>query len=332
MKSHFPQPLVALLCACILCATSCNKDNKLETSDVMSFRNIDVSDVCIIGDSVVIVCGSAVREGRIIKQRQGFRAYTNAITHTFDYPINSLYFNDTVIWACGDNMLVLKSTDYGTTWTQPYDFNYFWEYDRSNLTKIYATNDFPTFAIGARELFNGHIYVKSPSIGISQNEYPFLHRTPKTDVYDFTAISNSEFFVAGYGSIFRYINHGQTVELERIGGEIFSGITSVGNDVITCSFSGNIFTRNILDENKEWNNVFKTNKNLRHIAATTNGYVLCIGDNNNSIFTSSNKGIDWNMRRFRGANSVVAVKVANNKFYVAQKNGQIVSIDPTTQF
>jgi len=327
MIRRFPKTLISLLCACVVCATACNKDKELNTADVASFRNIDVSDVCIVGDSVVIVCGSAARKGRIIKQRKSSNPNAKAITHTFDYPIHSLFFNGSVIWACGDSMLVLKSTDYGTTWTQPYDFNYFWECDRSNLIKIYATNDFPTFAIGSKTLFSGHIYVKSPSLGISQTSYPFLHRTPKTNVYDFTAISDSEFFVAGYGSIFHYANHGETVELERIGGEIFCGITSVGNDAITCSFSGKIFTRNILDENKEWNNVFKTNKNLRYIAATADGRVLCMGDNNNSVFTSSNKGIDWSVRRFRGVKSIVALKAVNNTFYIAQKNGQIVSVD-----
>lgn len=329
MNPHFPRPLVALLCMCVLCATSCTKDNTLETTNVLSFRNIEVSDVCIVGDSVVIACGSAIGKGRIIKQRQGFSPNAGVITHTFDHPVHSLYFNDTVIWACGDSMLVLKSTDYGTTWTQPYDFNYFWENDRSNLTKIYATNNFPTFAIGKKIVFNGHVYIKSPSLGVYQNDYPFLHRTPRTDVYDFTAISDSEFFVAGYGSIFHYTNYGHAMELERIGDEIFCGITSVGNTVIACSFSGKIFSRNVMDENKEWHTVFKSKQNLRHVASTADGYVLCIGDSNNSIVTSSNKGVDWSVRHFRGANSVVALKAVNNKFYIAQKNGRVVSIDAT---
>jgi photosystem II stability/assembly factor-like uncharacterized protein len=294
----------------------------------MSFSNIEVNDMCIVGDSVVIVCGSNAKQGKIIKQRHMPNAKAYSITTITEQPIHSLYFNDTVLWACGDNMLVLKSTDYGTTWQQPYNFNYFWENDKSNLTKIYGNNNFPTFAIGSKELFNGHVYVANTN----QNSPAFQLKVPHTDVYDFTAVSESEFFVAGYGSIFHYTNGGQTMELEPIGDEIFCGITSIGNDVIVCSFSGNIFTRNTLDENKEWKNVLKSDRKLRHIAATTTGYVLCLGENNNSIYTSSNKGLDWNMRHYKQAKSIAALKAANNKFYIAQKNGTIVSIDPTTQF
>ncbi len=317
--------IITLLCACTLCATSCNKDNRLEATSVASFRNLDVSDVCIVGDSVIIVGGSAARQGRIVKQQLGMNS--NAITHTFAHAIHSFYFNDTVIWACGDSMLVLKSTDYGSTWTQPFSFDYLWENDRSNLTKIFGTNKFPTFALGSKELFNGSVYAKSPGLGISQNIYPFQRKIPRSDVYDFTAVSDSEFFVAGYGSIFHYSNYGQTMELETIGNEIFCGITHVGNDVIVCSFSGKIFSRNVMDENKEWHTAFKSKQNLRYIASTDNGYILCMGDDNNSIITSTNKGVDWNVHHFRGANSVVALKAANGKFYIAQKNGRISSIE-----
>lgn len=323
MKHHF---LLSLLI--LFGAASCHKDKELETTGIASFQSIDISDVCIVGDSVVIACGTNGRQGKIMKQRQGV---ATAVSISVDHPVRSLYFNDTVIWACGDSMLVLKSTDYGSTWTQPYDFDYFWENDRSNLTQIYGTNDFPTFAIGTKNvLFNGHVYVKSPSLGVSQSAYPLQHRTPQTEVYDFTALSETEFLVAGYGSIFHYSNYGQTMEPERIGNEIFCGITSTGNDVIACSFSGKIFTRNILDENKEWHTAFKSKHNVRYIAATPDGYVLCTGNNNNAIFTSSNKGVDWQVRRLRQANSVIAVKAANNKFYIVQKNGRVQSIDPAT--
>ncbi|MDR0940819.1 MAG: hypothetical protein LBM68_01185 [Bacteroidales bacterium] len=321
MNTYFSLGFSTLLYFFLLCTVSCNKNTLPGTENVASFGNVELSDVCIVGDSVIIACGTTARQGRIVKQQEG---NPNPIVHTFSYPIHSLYFNDTVMWACGDSMLVLKSTDYGTTWTQPYDFDYFWENDRSNLTKIYGTNDFPTFAIGTKDvLFNGHMYVKSPSVGISQNTYPLQHRTPQTDVYDFTAVSASDFFVAGYGSIFHYSNYGQTMELERIGNEIFCGITSVGNTVIACAFSGKIFTRDVLDPNKTWHTAFKSNKNMRYIAANANGTVLCVGDGKNAIFTSSNKGMDWKVHNLRQTNSIVAVKAANGKFYIAQKNGRV---------
>lgn len=325
MTKYFSHSLVALLCAALLGFFSCNKDNRLETEIVTSINNIYVSDACILGDSVVVVCGSSARKGKIIK-RQTARA-GKTITTNFKHAVRSLHLAGNVLWACGDSMLVAKSEDFGNTWTEPFNFDYFWEVDRSNLTKIYANQTAPLFAIGSKDkIFTSDIYLPSTTFGVNQHIYPLQHRTPNTDVYDFTTVSENDFFVAGYGNIFRYSTREQTMELQQVGNEIFCGITSVGNTIIACSFSGNIYTRNLADNNDEWHNTFNGRKEMRYIASTTNGEVLCVGNKNNAIFLSQNKGSDWKAHNLKQAKSIVALKSANNNFYLVHENGQILKV------
>jgi len=99
----------------------------------------EVTDIHFINENTGFISydnsGNFVSAGGISKTTNGGVNWENTENYYEDYVINSIDFNNSIGWACGyysddtsnDSTIILKTTNYGSTWTKKYlENNYTW--------------------------------------------------------------------------------------------------------------------------------------------------------------------------------------------------------------
>lgn len=295
---------------------SCNKNEDLYYQPIGYIEGLEVLDIYPLDDTILIVAGKTnYNEGKIYRYNTLSKTFSGK---TFEYTIHDISANNNGMWACGDSMNILYSTDNGFTWNSWKDFSYFWTVDRTNLKEIYFRNSLPIYAIGTKNMLNGNLY----SANLPQ--FPLKSKQLQMGVNDMALVDSTSIYVACYGSILKVTEDGENIITEKIGGENFTGITTAGSQtVLTCTDEGNIYKYESYQDS--WGKVLETRKHFKFIQADNYGNVLAIAESSD-IYVSNNYGSDWKIKDYKLGKKVSSAVFENNVFYLGTSDGQIIKL------
>jgi len=314
---------IAVLCCAFFCVTSCKKDAiDLKYSTVAFIEGVCINDVLVLSDTIILFCGkTSLEQGRI----GTFQRVTKKVELSkTDQIMHDLSGSADALWACGNNMCVLKSVDTGRVWNPVWDAVYTSEfYDEENKTdihKIHAVGSYPVFAIGYKNMLDGKLYV--------QNENPvnpFKTKPLNMGVNDMLVVDSTEIYVAGYGSIVHVTGLDSNPLICSVGNENFTGITQVGTkSLVACTQAGALYMYNGIDS--VWKKTYQSSMSLTHVVGDTYGNLLAVG-NGRHVLVSNNYGESWRKVRYPNSKHIRSLSFDSGYFWAGTENGEIVRFD-----
>lgn len=314
---HSSSILWGIMLIFLLFFSNCSKKEKINYGALGLIEGIEILDIEPFEDTLLLVAGkNKDNQGSIFVYNITSKKYTTTPTNQVMYDIVA---TDSKIWACGDSMSILTSTDKGKTWNTYNSFSYFWEADKSDFRKLFIHNNTPIYAIGEQNMLEGNVYITT-----NNSLYPFTSIQMQAGVNDMTIVDSTQAFIAAYGSIIRFSNNGTIKKYEDIGGYNFTSISYSGeNTIYSTTYDGKIFTYSLTDS--VWKKSVDTRFELRHIAGDSYGNVIAIGKSN-TIYISNDFGQHWHVERYSFGRDVTSLQFTNNMFYIGCKSGEIHTI------
>lgn len=288
-------PIKILLLSLIsLFLLSCNKD-ELETDykiETITFDSeTDFHQIYFIDDLTGFIVGGQRGElGSIYKTTDGGQSWD------FNYSTNeSLYavsfLNDSIGYACGESLILLKTFDQGNNW-ENYQFPYYpnYLYD-APFKKIDIVNDTTIYLTGGW-YFDRGLIAKSSNGG---NWWDW-------DYFDYE-LSSSHFFshnhgiFAGYGHFTVTEDGADSFEIMDFNGDFFTSLYFLDAEVgFASGYDGGIYKSS--NSGKNWeeiansNKFWKQRKHLNDILMVNSQNGIAVG-NNGAIILTFDGGNNW---------------------------------------
>lgn len=242
--------IITLFIIAGLFLVSCENDNEEYTNntsiDKISIpESIRIRNITFNTDNNGLLCAGIKNTiGSIYKSNDGGNSW-NRTYHSDSLSVNSLfYLNDTIVFACGDSLMLLKSVDAGENW------------DLINLTNyplvdyyvpyydIHANSEENIFVVGG-EHFNKGIWSKTETGG-----YPWTHDTYDNQFYTMCWVSDYVGFFAGYGIIIVTEDGGNTFDYIDFEDDFFVDMEVDKNGIVyAVSDRGILYSTNDLGYN-----------------------------------------------------------------------------------
>lgn len=310
-----------LLLVCSLCFGCQKKEQFFYTTVGTTPEKIDITDISSINDSTFYVIGIDKEEHTYVYLCQA----KNQNTWSFSKRYKSLdkyrcivFDNNGVTWWCGDKMFLSKSFDTLKTSQRHSKFTYWneWPSEKTNLRELCVKDGKPFYMIGTDDLLSGsfYTYANSDSVYNSSKKHFGLNDM---------VVCGDTVYVAGYGSILRVSDNGNSQELENIGGENFTHICRGGKYLFVSTYSGKIFRSEI--GSGSWEKVTSLGKNLLFIEANSYGDVIAAGGSR-EILISTNYGAEWREEKYSDGNKISCMKQYGDNFYIGHEKGTVLKI------
>ena len=269
------------------------------------------------------LCGGKLHEtGYVYKSMDGGQNWS--LKHSTNIQLFSIFFiNDSVGYACGEDLYLARTTNGGETWNK---FNYPFSapsYDVVDLKKIFGDENFMMVVGG--ENFNKGVSLRFVNDGFSWNFYHFDHELRSGINY-----SNNNAVLFGYGCAFNSNDTGKTYSPINLTGDFYSDACYIDGVTYTCGYNGGIYSS--ADNGVTWNQIADANKIMKkriHLNSIcmidkNNGY--CVGDN--GVILSTSNGNDWKKCKSEFTCNFLNITLDKNQNYiVSSETGNIIRID-----
>lgn len=189
--------ILFFIIATIIMASCDNEQNYTLTTPVNQIsinESIRIRSIEFRTNDIGLLCGGEKNDvGSIYKTTDGGETWIQKY-HSDSLSVNNLfYLNDTIVYACGDSLMILKSSDSGNTWNtislsnEPYEEYYVPYYD------IHANSEENIFAVGGEHFYKG-LYSETET-----GNYPWTHTSYDNQFYSMCFVGDYIGFFAGYG-------------------------------------------------------------------------------------------------------------------------------------
>lgn len=194
-----------------------NNNNTVKVDKFQISENLRIRSIEFISNTTgLLCCGEKNTSGSIYRTTDGGETWNRSF-HSDSLSVNDVfYLNDTIVFACGDSLLFLKSKDGGNTWfvtelpNLPYE-EYYVPYN-----SVYANSEENIFLIG------GEHYYKGLWSETETGAYPWIHDSYDNQFNSMCFVSEYVGFFAGYGILI----------VTEDGGNTFDDIDLYGNDFV----------------------------------------------------------------------------------------------------
>lgn len=317
--------LLLMVATLLVIFTACDKDNNIDyqpkINEYQVGEDITICDIEFISDEFGLLCGGAKNDfGSIYKSTDGGETWTQTF-RSDTLSVNDIFFlNDSVIYACGDSLMVLKSIDGGNNWVIIELPNVPWEDYYVPYNCIYANNEANIFAVGGEHYNKGLL---------SETEDGNLHWSHVSYDNQFNSICFvSEYvgFFGGYGILLVTEDGGNTFDYIDLEGNDFVDVeTDKYNTVYALSENGFLYSTNDLGYN--WNteiSSFQGGFNDLHFNQSIgivcgNDGIIYRKETGISSWTKLKDVIDFNLHS-------VFVK-PNGEVLIGAENGKVLMLD-----
>lgn len=194
-----------------------------------------------------MACGGAKNDcGSIYKTNDGGETWIQTY-HSDTLSINDVfYLNDSIVYACGDSLMILKSVNGGNNWQLILLGNGPLEDYRVPYNCIYAINENNIFAVGG-EHFNKGLWSETET-----GNYPWTHDSYDNQFNSICFVSEFVGFFGGYGILIVTEDGGNTFDYIDLEGTDFVDLEKDKyNTVYALSENGMLFSSTDLGYN--WN-------------------------------------------------------------------------------
>jgi photosystem II stability/assembly factor-like uncharacterized protein len=180
-------------------------------------ENMKIVGLEFLNDDTGLLCGGEKNiSGGIFKTIDGGESWTKVFNSDSLSVNNIFYLSDSVVYACGDSLLFLKSINGGNTWeivqlgNLPYD-SYYVPYNC-----VYANSEDNVFIVGG-EHYNKGLWSETET-----GNYPWIHDSYDNQFNAICFLSEYVGFFGGYGILL----------VTEDGGNTFDNIDLYGNDFV----------------------------------------------------------------------------------------------------
>ena len=317
--------LILLLSAIMFVFIACDDDNNVEYQPKLTEYQVDeditICDIEFINDEIGLLCGGAKNDfGSIYKSIDGGETWVRTF-RSDTLSVNDIFFlNDSVVYACGDSLMVIKSIDGGDNWETLVLSNLPWDAYKVPFNCIYANDESNIFAVGG-EHYNKGLF--------SETEDGNIHWSHTSYDNQFNAICFvSEYvgFFAGYGILLVTEDGGNTFDYIELEGNDFVDVeTDNYNTVYALAENGILFSTYDLGYN--WNTEIHNylgGLNDMHFNASFG--IVC--GNDGLIYRRENGVSTWT--KLKGVTDFnlhsVFVK-SNGEVLIGAENGKVLMLD-----
>lgn len=326
MKSLFNITTIVLLLAGIIFVFSgCDDENNIEYKPKLTEYNVEESiticDIEFVSDQIGLLCGGEKNDfGSIYKSFDGGETWVQ--TYSSDsLSVNDIFFlNDTIVYACGDSLMILKSIDSGDNWEIMDLSNLPWEDYYIPYNCIFAINESNIFAVG------GEHYNKGLLSETEEGNLHWSHSSYDNQFNTICFVSEYVGFFGGYGILMVTEDGGNTFDYIDLEGNDFVDIeTNKYNTVFALSENGILYSTNDLGYN--WNTEIRSYKGGFNDIHFNESFGIVCG-NNGIIYRKESNEMSWTILKDVTNYNLHSVFVkSNGEVVIGTENGKVLMLD-----
>lgn len=230
---------------------SCESDNGYNISTSIdkyeTGENIRISNIAFHSNNTGLLCGGEKNSsGSIYKTTDGGETWTLCF-HSDSLSVNDIfYLSDSIVYACGDSLLFLKSADAGDSWEIINMDNLPYEEYKVPYNSVYAFSENKIYLTGG-EHYNKGLWSKTET-----GNYSWTHDTYDNQFNSMCFVSEYVGFFGGYGILIVTEDGGNTFDYIDLGSNNFTDLETDQNlTVYALSDSGTLYETTDLGYN--WN-------------------------------------------------------------------------------
>ena len=240
-----------------------------------------------------------------------------------DTNLNDIYFlTPETGFACGDDILLLRTMDSGNSWTK---VTYGWEPPEayiSPLKHLEFVNDTAGYIVGGA-YFDRGILFRSQNRGLWWEPYHFDNELSASHFTD-----NLTGIVGGYGLITKTTDGANSFKPIDIRGDFYTSFCFTTKETgFACGYNGGIYKT--VNNGDSWTTVYTPNNasfnriHLNDLGFTKDGKGIAVG-NDGIILISNNNGNTWEKVRQIASGKLFSVTVnSDNSVWITSENGNI---------
>ncbi len=217
-----------------------------------------INKVFCLNDTTLLFCGGEKSLSGYI-----FRSSNKGITWTkvFSSEKNSLYdilfINNKIGYCCGEDMLILQTTDGGLTWEDTGNKINSDNFFNGSLYCIFGNSQF-LFFVGGKNFNIGIMnWVEKGKISSFYTGFKGVNNELRCGLY----AGKGNYLVLGYGTIYKTKNARDATETSFDGGFFTSAFTVNEELSYACSYNGGVYK--ILNQGEVFKKIFGDNKALK---------------------------------------------------------------------
>jgi photosystem II stability/assembly factor-like uncharacterized protein len=239
--------------------SACKKSKKmaaLEFEELVTPSQQAIHKSAWLDVNTGFICGGRKNEsGFIYKTTDAGKTWNLIYTATGKCIYDIKFVNDTIAYACGDQLLVITSKDNGNTWNDVSFANVTLQYFNYAPMRCIFGNYNLLMIVGGENYHNGN------ALWFENNTmrwvWHFDHEF-RTGL-DF---SQENFVLAGYGNTYRTRDHGYNYTPMELAGDFFTSSTTLNASTgIACGYDGGIYKTN--DAGMTWKTILKPNSAVK---------------------------------------------------------------------
>jgi photosystem II stability/assembly factor-like uncharacterized protein len=310
-----------LMFAFLSCDDENNFDYTPKLNEYQVGEDITICDIEFISNEIGLLCGGAKNGfGSIYKSTDGGETWVQTF-QSDSLSVNDIFFlNDSVVYACGDSLMVLKSIDGGENWETLVLSNLPWVDYYVPYNSIFANNEFDIFAVG------GEHYNKGLLSETEDGNASWTHTSYDNQFNAICFVSEYVGFFGGYGILLVTEDGGNTFDYIDLEGNDFVDLeTDMYNTVYALSENGILYSTNDLGYN--WNTEISSYQggfNDLHF----NESIGIVCGNDGIIYRKENGVSTWT--KLKGVTNFnlhsVFVK-PNGEVLIGAENGKVLMLD-----
>jgi photosystem II stability/assembly factor-like uncharacterized protein len=317
--------LSLFIASLVLCFTSCDDDNNIEYEPKLTEFQVDedisIVDIEFVSDEVGLLCGGEKNDfGSIYKSVDGGETWVRTF-RSDTLSVNDIFFlNDSVVFACGDSLMLLKSIDCGDSWETLVLSNLPWEAYYVPYNCIYANDESNIFAVG------GEHYNKGLLSETESGNSDWIHTSYDNQFNAICFLSEYVGFIAGYGILLVTEDGGNNFDYIDLEGNDFVDLeTDKYNTIYALSENGFLFSSSDLGYN--WNTEISSYQGgLNDMHFNESLGIVC--GNNGVIYRKENGEYTWTKLKDITDYNLHSVFVkSNGEVLIGAENGKVLMLD-----
>ena len=288
-------------------------------------EDINVEKVIFTNDNTGYTCGGKKSEsGAIYKTTDAGNSWQKQYSIPSQCIYDIKFVNDTLGYACGENLLILKTTDGGGHWLTQSLYQPPQGYS-GRLHNLFCVGNNTVYVAGGAN-FNVGITYKTYTSGSE-----WIYNTFDLELRSVWFDNKYNGFYSGYGAIYQTYDSATNFHRLNIDNDFFTSLFFTDSrTAFACGYNGGIYKSS--DAGNNWENKLKNSNSLvssrhfNHIQFGDGITGYAVGTNGLIAFTT-NAGNDWSAVTKLNSDTYYSVCVRGNKVYVSSQGGKIYRLN-----
>lgn len=304
---------------------ACKKEKAQLPFEALSIEsNTPLYGIAYKPDGALFVCGGEAKKNGSIFSSTNWNGLWNKVYGNDTACIYDVFFvNDSVGFACGDKLLILKTTDGGTHWFSC--FNWYKPYHRGYhvpLRKMFFVNEKLGYVVGGDEGDKGLVYVTNDGYG----DWDFVEI--EHELRDVYRSNSGDILVVGNGIVYQCDENLKNGTQHHFSGDFLTSLGTNNNSLFAVGYSGGIYTNN--DGSVNWSvaerpsGLFNKRMHNNEILFFAGRWIIF---GNNGMVKLSDDGQHWKTYNSCDGADLLNGIFFNEQILIISRNGFIYKLD-----